>query len=239
MLCLASCDQPFGRSRRRLLLRCGWTFLLVSVLSGPSAVLAQSRPSADALAKSLQQRYQGVQDFTADFSQSYRGGVLRTRTVEQGTVTIKKPGRMRWLYSKPEKKEFVSDGQKTYVYLPQDRQVLVSNANNDGSSTSFLFLTGQGDISRDFVASYVEPSPLAGTLGLKLIPRRKQPDYEYLIVAVDPVSLQIRGLITRDAQGGDSTFTFTNMKENQRVSEKVFAFRVPPGVDVINNAAPK
>jgi outer membrane lipoprotein carrier protein len=214
-------------------------FVVVALLVVPTGLPAQSKPSADTFAKTLQQRYQGISDFTADFTQSYRGGVLRTRTVEQGTVSVKKPGRMRWVYTKPEKREFVSDGQKMYAYLPQDRQVIVSEINGDGSSTSTLFLAGKGDISRDFTAAYVEASPVAGTLALKLTPRRRQPDYEYLIVALDPATLQIRGLVTRDAQGGDSTLTFTNLKENQRISDKVFEFRIPRGVDVVENAARK
>jgi outer membrane lipoprotein carrier protein len=209
---------------------------LVAYLVAPSFLQAQAKPTADALAKSLQQRYQGITDFTADFSQSYRGGVLRTQTVEQGSVSVKKPGRMRWVYLKPEKKEFVSNGQKMYLYIPQDRQVVVSDVNSDASSTSSLFLAGKGDISRDFTAAYID-SPLQGTLALKLTPRRRQPDYDYLVVAIDPVSLQIRGLVTRDTQGGDSTLTFTNLKENQRISDKVFDFRIPRGVDVVNNAA--
>ena len=195
-----------------------------------------ARQSPEALAKALQQRYQGIKDFTADFSQSYRGGVLRTRTVEQGTVSVKKPGLMRWEYLKPEKKEFVSDGRKTYLYIPQDKQVIVGDADT-GGSTSSLFLAGKGDISRDFVAAYA-PAPVAGTVALKLTPQRRQPDYEYLIVTVDPATLQIRGLITHDSQGGDSTLTFTNLKENQGISDKVFAFRIPRGVDVVTNAAP-
>ena len=210
--------------------------LVVAFLVASSFLQAQAKPTADALAKSLQQRYQGITDFTADFSQSYRGGVLQTQTVEQGSVSVKKPGRMRWVYLKPEKKEFVSNGQKMYLYIPQDRQVVVSDVNSDASSMSSLFLAGKGDISRDFTAAYID-SPLQGTLALKLTPRRRQPDYDYLVVAIDPISLQIRGLVTRDNQGGDSTLIFTNLKENQRISDKVFDFRIPRGVDVVNNAA--
>jgi len=224
--------------------RC-WPILVTLLLSAPLAG-AQSAPAApqaggsrsspDVLARSLQQRYQGIKDFTADFSQTYRGGVLRTRTVEEGTVTVNKPGLMRWEYLKPEKKEFVSDGHKSYLYIPQDRQVIVNDTDGEGSSTSALFLAGKGDITRDFTAEYAA-SPVPGTLALKLTPRRRQPDYDYLVVAVDPVSLQIRGLVTHDAQGGDSTLTFMNLKENQGTSDKVFAFRIPRGVDVVNNAA--
>src|SRR5690349_3497796 len=126
------------------------TLVVLTLLGVPAGLIAQAKPNADALAQSLQQRYQGIVDFTADFTQSYRGGVLRQKAVELGTVSVKKPGKMRWVYTKPEKKEFVSDGQKIYLYIPQDRQVIVSEVNGDGSSTSALFLAGKGNISRDF-----------------------------------------------------------------------------------------
>ena len=100
--------------------------VLVAFCLMPALPGAQSRPAPDALARSLQQRYQGVRDFAANFVHTYRGGVLRTQTTERGNVKIKKPGRMRWVYTAPEKKEFISDGQKVYSYLPQDKQVIVS-----------------------------------------------------------------------------------------------------------------
>jgi len=217
---------------------------LIVVIAATTVTLAaqtqpqNSRQAADVLARDLQQRYQGIKDFSADFSQSYRGGVLRTQTVEQGTVLVKKPGLMRWEYLKPEKKQFVSDGRKTYLYIPQDKQVFVGDADTEGVSTSALFLAGKGDLTRDFTAAYA-PTPVPATLGLKLTPRKRQPDYDYLVVALDPSTLQIRGLLTHDAQGGDSTLTFTNLKENQGISDKVFAFPIPRGVSVVNNAAAK
>ena len=245
-------SHPSGRLGRALaVILCVATLVIATLveadlqvgLSAQSSGASQPRAAVDnkplpeVLARSLQQRYEGIRDFTADFSQTYRGGVLRTRTVEQGNVTVKKPGLMRWVYQKPEKKEFVADGKKTYMYIPLDKQVIVNDADTESGSTSSLFLAGKGDIARDFTPAYVQ-SPVAGTLALKLTPRRRQPDYEYLVVAVDPATLQIRGLVTHDAQGGDSTLTFTNLKENQGISDKVFAFRIPRGVDVVNNAAP-
>ena len=200
-----------------------------------SAVVAGQAPAPDMLAQSLQQRYQGIRDFSADFVHSYRGGVLRTQTTERGTVAVKKPGLMRWNYTSPEKKEFVSDGKKIYFYVPQDRQVQVTDAPSaDQATTPALFLAGKGNIARDFTAAYAETPP-AGTLALKLTPRKAEPDYEYLIVAVDPKTLQIRALTTRDRQGGDSTLTFSNLKENRGLSDNDFAFRIPRGVDVITD----
>ena len=196
---------------------------------------AAGAPNADALARALQQRYQTIKDFSADFVHTYKGGALRTQTKEIGTVKIKKPGKMRWTYTAPERKEFVSDGVKIYSHIPQDRQVLVSDVPPDSDvSTPALFLSGKGDIARDFAASIVQ-SPVPDSIGLKLTPRRPEAQYDYFIVATTQAGLQIRALATHDRQGGDSVIAFMNLKENQGIPDKEFAFRIPKGADVITN----
>jgi outer membrane lipoprotein carrier protein len=208
--------------------------ILIALTLSTALPSAQTRQPPEALAKALQTRYQSIRDFSADFVQSYRAGVLKTQTRESGTVAVKKPGKMRWTYSKPERKELVSDGVTLYWYEPEAKQVIQRDVANQ-SSTPDLFLSGRGDIARDFTPSYVD-APIPGTLALKLIPRRSEPEYEYLIVAVDPGTMQIRALTTRDHQGGESTLTFTNMKENRGLSDKDFVFRVPRGVPVVTDA---
>ena len=207
--------------------------VLFAILISAAIPHAQATRPADALARDLQTRYQSIRDFSADFVQSYRAGVLKTQTRESGTVAVKKPGKMRWTYVKPERKEFVSDGHKMYMYFPDDKQVTERDA-ADQASTPDLFLSGRGDIARDFTPAYAD-SPVAGTIGLKLVPRKSEPEYEYLVLALDPARLQIRGLMTRDHQGGESTLTFTNMKENRGLSDKDFVFQRPRGVTVVTD----
>jgi len=206
------------------------TLLLIAIIMTAALPEGQAKQPPDALAKALQARYESVRDFSADFVQSYRAGVLKTQTRESGTVAVKKPGKMRWIYSKPERKELVSDGQKIYWYVPEDKQVDVREVATQ-ASTPDLFLSGRGDIARDFTPSYAEAT-VPGTVALKLVPRRSEPEYQYLVVGLDPASLQIRTLTTRDHQGGDSTLTFTNIRENRGLSDKDFVFRVPSGVRV-------
>jgi outer membrane lipoprotein carrier protein len=192
------------------------------------------RQSADALARDLHVRYQSIRDYSADFIQSYRAGVLKTQTQqERGSVAIKKPGKMRWIYTHPSRKELVSDGVKLYWYVPEFKEVIESNVATQ-SSTPYLFLSGRGDIARDFVSSYTD-TPVQGTLALKLVPRKSEPEYEYLVVALDPNTLQIRGLLTKDYQGGESAFTFSNIKENRGLSDGDFVFRRPSGVKVVTD----
>jgi outer membrane lipoprotein-sorting protein len=70
---------------------------------------------------------------------------------------------------------------------------------------------------------------------LKLVPKKKSEDYESLGIGLDPKTLQIQFLTAVDTQGGRSSFTFSNLKENRGLSDKQFEFRIPRGVDVVTN----
>ena len=198
---------------------------------------ATAPPTASELAATLQRKYDGVKDFSADFVHAYEGGVLRKQITERGKLQIKKPGKMRWEYTAPEEKLFVSDGVKMYSYIKQDKQVIVSDIPAaDQATTPTLFLAGKGSLTRDFTPSLVDApagSP-PGSQGLKLVPKARQREYDWLTLVVDPVSLAIRGLVTVDAQGGTSRFSFTNLKENVGVADKAFEFKMPRGVDVVH-----
>lgn len=205
-----------------------------------SAVLAQAPagPSPEELARNLQKKYEQIQSFTADFEHIYEGGVLRKKVVERGTVMIRKPGLMRWTYTAPEKKEFVSDGRKLYSYIPEDRQVIVTPVPAaDEASSPALFLAGKGNIARDFAASAATvPGLRPDEYALKLVPRAPQQEYDWLVVVVARDSLQIRRLVTTDAQGGTSTFVFSRFRENAKLPDGAFTFRIPRGVEVIDGS---
>jgi outer membrane lipoprotein carrier protein len=202
--------------------------------------LAAADPTAAEVAQALQKKIESIHDFTSDFVHVYEGGVLKKQVTERGRLLVKKPGRMRWEYSAPEAKTFVSDGVRLYSYVPADKQVLVSPVpSEDEASTASLFLAGKGSLTRDFAASFADlPAGMpAGSRTLKLVPKFKQRDYDWLVLVVDPASLAIRGLVTVDAQGGKSSFSFVNLKENVGLADKDFAFKVPRGVDVISTAS--
>jgi outer membrane lipoprotein carrier protein len=195
--------------------------------------------TAQELAQALQHKYDGIKDFSADFVHKYRGGVLKKEASETGRLLVKRPGKMRWEYKAPEPKLFVSDGLKAYSYIPQDKQVFVSSIPpGDQLSTPAMFLSGKGNLARDFVASLVPPQSGAapGTRALKLVPKSPQRDYDWLILETASDSLQLRGLVTIDAQGGQSSFSFSNLKENTGLADKEFAFAIPRGVDVITDS---
>jgi outer membrane lipoprotein carrier protein len=215
--------------------------IIVAAASTPrSNILVHgAQETATELAAALQRKYDGIKDFSADFTHAYEGGVLKKKITERGRLVVKKPGKMRWDYSAPEQKQFVSDGLKMYSYIPQDKQVVVASVPENDAATPALFLAGKGNLTRDFTASLLDaPAGMpAGSRALKLVPKVRQAEYDSLVLVVDPATLGIRGLVTIDAQGGTSSFSFTNLQENTGVADKAFAFKIPRGVDVITAPA--
>jgi outer membrane lipoprotein carrier protein len=222
----------------RLLIAC--TALLAVAIAGSPTGAAQAPagtplPSAADLASRVQKRYDTIRDFTANFVHSYEGGILRRKVVERGVVQIKKPGRMRWDYQSPDKKLFVSDGTQMYLHEVAPNHVTVFPVpRGDDAATAVLFLAGRGNVARDFVVGH-EAGGSADTHVLRLTPKAPERDYDWLVLHVDRASYQIRTLSAADAQGGRQTFEFSNIRENTGLADRVFAFSIPRGADVVRH----
>ncbi len=199
-------------------------FLLAAPGAPPESDIARG------LVRAIEQHNARTADVVARFSQSYRSGLLGREIVERGIVQIKRPGRMRWEYKDPEPKLFVSDGRSFYFYVPADRQVVVSEQDATRSLAARL-LSGQGGLLDEFTASLDEPLE-EGVLRLRLVPRQAQADVERALVDVQPRG-RIRAVLLEDAQGNRTRFRFESIRENTGLTDRLFRFEVPKGVEVI------
>jgi outer membrane lipoprotein carrier protein len=195
----------------------------------------QALPPASDVAGALQRKYDSIRDFSASFRQTYEGGVLRRKASESGTVYVKKPGKMRWDYTSPEKKLFISDGQTMFLYFPNEKQVMKNAVpSQDEATSAVLFLIGKGNITRDFNVKWAEGGTDT-TYRLRLDPKTRQAEYDWLEITADRDTFRIVGLTAGDAQGGKSSFTFSNFKENAGLADKMFQFSIPRGTEVISS----
>ncbi len=195
-----------------------------------AAPVAQSSDSARGLVRAIEQHHARTTDMVARFTQSYRSGMLGREIVERGTVSIKRPSRMRWEYKDPEPKLFVSDGRTFYFYVPADKQVVVSEQ-DEGRSLAARLLTRPGGILDEFEASLEEPLE-EGVLRLRLQPREPQADVERATVDAEPGG-RIRSVLLEDAQGNRTRFRFEDVRENTGLADGLFRFEPPKGVEVI------
>lgn len=193
-----------------------------------SATRAEQTPAAADLARRIQTHYNTVADFTADFVATFKYQLTHQVSVERGTLKVKKPSRMRWTFTKPDRKEFVADGTRLYTYFPADRvgtEHMLSETGDD--SLALLFLAGKGDLTRDFTAS-MPPDQPAGEWQLVLSPKKRQDQYDTLTLGVRRDSLALTGLVIVDEEGTQS-YQFTNFKNNTGLKDSDFRFVFPPG----------
>ncbi len=202
---------------------------MIAAMSG-GPVQSAPAPSAQEIADRLQAKYDTIRDFSADFVQRYQGGPLGRKREESGTLLVKKPGKMRWNYKKPEEKLFISNGVRFYQYIPADRQVVVADAPDEGEP-AMTFLSGRGRLTRDFNVSFAEAqAPDRWTLRLE--PKTPQREFDWLEIAATRDGLELKTLVVAEKQGSRSTFAFSNFKENPGLADKDFEFAIPKGVEV-------
>lgn len=188
--------------------------------------------TADQVLHLLEGKYQSLKSFSADFRQRYENAeqVLE----ESGVLMIKKPGKMYWEYKKPNPKYFVVDGRKSWFYIPSDKQVIVTNLQDD-ASIPLMLLFGKGDIRSEFdVEEETEHTPrTAGNWMLRLTPHTPQGDFSYIVLEIDPATSIISRLMVVEPIGARNEYFFTEIVENRKVADKVFKLRLPSNVEII------
>jgi len=68
------------------------------------------------IADAVDHHYNDLRTLEAQFTEAYRGGGVSRD--ESGTLWLKRPGKMRWEYQKPQEKLFVSNGKEAWFYVP-------------------------------------------------------------------------------------------------------------------------
>ena len=204
------------------------TFLVLGLISSDMG----AGTAASFLAK-LQKKYEGIVSLTADFEQFFRSRAGQMH--ESGILFVKKPGRMYWEYLKPVPKTFVTDGEKSYFYVPRNNQLIISNLDLQNAQAPLLFLLDKGNLRTDFDAQFEEeePSSRVGNTMLRLTPKRFQGEFAQVILEVDPASFLIQRLIVVEPLGNRNEYVLKNIRENIRIPDRRFDLKVPASVEVI------
>jgi outer membrane lipoprotein carrier protein len=207
--------------------------LLLLTLATAATVTAQT-PTADALARRVDAHYNHLQSLTAHFTERYQGmGIDRS---ESGTLLLHKPGRMRWAYDAPSGKIFVLDGKFAVSYTPGDAQALRTPAKQlDDLRSPLRFLLGHTEIAKELEGLTL--TLVNGGYTLSGTPKGMQQNVQSIGLTVDAAG-QIQAMRIEQADGATTSFTFTDIHENVPAPDSDFIFIPPPGVTLINGAAP-
>jgi outer membrane lipoprotein carrier protein len=210
---------------------------LLSVLCvclGLSSATASAQ-TADALAKTVDNHYNHLRSLQARYTERYQGlGLDRSET---GTLTLRKPGRMRWAYDSPAGKLFVLDGHSAISYTPGDAQATRIPAKQlDDLHSPLRFLLGHTELAKELDHLTLTPAA-GGFFTLSGTPRAMQQRLKSLALTVDAAG-QIHAMRLEETDGSATTFTFTDLRENIPTTDADFTFTPPPGVTIVNGSAP-
>jgi outer membrane lipoprotein carrier protein len=213
--------------------------LFISAVDAPvqgGAAAATAPVDAARMAEAVQRYYDDAKDLHARFEQIITTA-MGTKKRAAGEVWLKKPGRMRWDYNKPEKKLMVADGQTLWVYEPEDEQAFKQELRSSNLPDSVAFLLGEGRLKEQFDVSNEATPPVglaqAGEVVLRLMPRRASSAYKSLLFVVDARSGAVNGTVVFDQQGGESRIRFSGLETNKAPDDAKFKFTPPAGTRVL------
>jgi outer membrane lipoprotein carrier protein len=159
----------------------------------------------------------------------------RPRKSESGELTLRKPGRMRWDYTAPAGKLFLSDGKDVYLYTPDAHRVEKTKLKaSEDMRAPLAFLLGKLDFSKEFRDFSVKPD------GANFLVTAKAKDdklpYEKVEMLVTP-DYEIRRLVVNGQDQSVLTFQFDQETLNPAVNDALFKFQMPAGATLVAEGA--
>ena len=199
----------------------------------PSAVPAET---LEDVVRDLEAAYSRVTDLRAEFTQTAFNKSLNQTIPAQGTVYLKKGGRLRWEYTEPTPQEIVSDGRKLWVYTPALNQVNVGDAPEALAGPAGSFLAGLGRLRAEFGVRFLNPAQPkddGGNWVLDLTPKQPLPTLARLILAVDAKTWELRTAVVYDQLENTVTMRFAKVAINSSLPDQLFTFVTPKGVATV------
>jgi outer membrane lipoprotein carrier protein len=200
------------------------------------AALLLAVPAKDpgrAIARRVQAFYAQTKDFSAAFRQHYTYVAIGRVEESEGVVQVKKPGRVRWDYAKPDRRTLYIEDRTLWIWRPDDQEAQVKrNFGGEQLSSAFTFLWGKGNLLKDFSPRAV-PAPEGLPKGdtLELTPIKPMPGIEKLVFVVAKDGQVLASVVT-NAQGDINQIVFTGAKIDQGLSDSLFHFAPPKGAYV-------
>jgi outer membrane lipoprotein carrier protein len=191
----------------------------------------------DQVVNALESTYGKMADLQAEFTQVARNKSLGQDVKAEGTVYLKKGGKMRWEYKSPAPQQIVSDGTHLWVYTPELNQVNKGDAPKALAGPAGSFLQGLGKVREEFTVRFLNPANKTDASGrpvLDLTPKKPTPLLTRLVLTLDPKDhYVVRQAVLYDQLQNTVTMSFNRVVINPGLSDTLFAFVPPKGTAVV------
>lgn len=191
---------------------------LAAALAAPALISAA--PAPQSAVDQVQQSLRAVNSMVADFQQIDRNGRVLT-----GTMTLKRPGKIRFQYERGVPQLIVADGNSLYFIDYQVRQV---ERWPIGNSPLAVLLDPDRDIGR-FARSVQTRDPRVVSIEVH---DPEHPEYGRITLIFQkndsaPGGLMLQGWVALDSQNNRTTIRLSNQRMNVSVSDRTFRWNDP------------
>ena len=192
--------------------------------------LSAATPDLATILKGIEQRYNHAKTLEVQYNETYTVEG-RARKSETGTLTLRKPGRMRWDYTAPSGKLFLSDGKNVYLYTPEMHRVEKEPLKaSEDMRAPLAFLLGKLDFAKEFREFEMKPDGANVVVTAKA--KTDKLPYEKIEMTVTP-DYRITKLVVASQDGSILAFLFDQEKLNPAVNDAMFKFQMPAGAQLV------
>ncbi len=185
-------------------------------------------------AQALDEHYNHLRSLQAEFTETYRGSGMDR--AESGTLWLKKPGKMLWLYRSPKEKLFVSNGKDAWFYVPGDRQARETPVRMlDDIRSPLAFLLGKTKLTKELQGLSYAPDVTPehpDDVVIRGIPRGMEDRVSSVLLEINSQH-QIDRILINQVDGSVTEYRFQHIQENVPVADSRFQFTPPPGTETV------
>ena len=189
-----------------------------------TALLSASNFAFADAADELQNRLNQVTVLSADFSQTVTSAGGKNVQQGSGKLQIKRPNLFRMDTKSPQETQIIADGKTLWYYDPFVQQVTAQWVKDAVNNTPFVLLTSN-DKSHWNQYSVTQN---ADTFVLK--PKAKNSNIKQFDIRVDTNGV-LKNFSTTEKDGQTNLYVLRNIT-NQTLSDNLFQFSVPKGVEL-------
>ena len=216
------------------ILKTARALLLGSLVLVCATARSQNPVDVHKLADAVDKHYNDLRSLQSNFEELYTGGGM-TRN-ESGVMILKKPGKMRWDYTSPRVKMFLTDGKTAWFYVPGEKQARRASVKSlDDLRSPLRYLLGKTKLEKEFQGLSLAPDkqPLTpGNVVLRGIPKSMADRVSQVLLEITPES-RIARISIEELDGSTTEFRFQAHRENVQLADDRFKFSPPPCVEVM------
>lgn len=194
-----------------------------------AAAIAVAGPAAAGSLERFQSFIRTTQSARGEFEQKVYDRNKKLVQDSKGNFAFQRPGKFRWVFSKPYSQLIVGDGQRVWVYDADLNQVTVRKLTSALGATPAALIAGNVDIEQSF--DFTDTGEAGGLQWLDAKPREKDAGFERIRMGFGLAGIDAMELV--DQFGQTTLLKFTNLQRNPGLEAGLFRFTPPKGADLL------